>query len=476
MTNHVRTSYRHHRKTTWALATVLVVAVAAVVIPLANAAEKTFTLTAAPTSMCASATNGGASTVLTLKNTGSPQTMGSAEIYFPPNTVYQPSSVLVSTTTTTSGGPKDIIRFNNLGLAPGQSKLFTVSFKANVPVSTPITAVVKQANNFNDSGGGANLFTVQGAFPTLRVVPCVTVSGHVFQDRNLDIDDYTTGSGAFDNSDIPKVWTVKLYAKDTLSAPYPLTATRTTTSGLPDSDEAGLYRFTNVPTGSYYKICVTALGTDDTKRWGLQSPSDNTQCGKLSNVLDAPSPTSGRLLEPLGAEAIDQDFQVVPVIGPFGTSDTSTVGGYTVTAGSNPGQKPDQFYVQDTWVDNQGRTNYRFTPLGTCTQNCSQIYLLETLTADIELSKLEGQQANLRYDDIPPFFDDQLEPMPYCNIDPRPVVGGVPQSSGILATSGVLPGTDTSCIVTGTQSVVAGGNVHAVYQVYTAYDGSRQIG
>ena len=41
MTHHVRASYRHHRKATLGVATVLVVAIAAIVIPLANAAEKT---------------------------------------------------------------------------------------------------------------------------------------------------------------------------------------------------------------------------------------------------------------------------------------------------------------------------------------------------------------------------------------------------------------------------------------------------
>jgi len=65
--------------------------------------------------------------------------------------------------------------------------------------------------------------------------------------------------------------------------------------------------------------------------------------------------------------------------------------------------------------------------------------------------------------------------MPYCLIDPR-------ESGGALATNGVL-GTNfdgtpaTSCIVEASQSVVAGdGDVHAVYLVYTAYDGGRQVG
>ena len=174
---------------------------------------------------------------------------------------------MTNTTTTTSGGPKDVIRFNNLGLAPGQQKLVTVSFKANANFSTSITAVVKQSNNFNDSGGSANLFTLQGSFPTLRVVQCVTVSGRVFQDRNLD-NTYTTGTGAFLNSDVPKAWTVKLFAKDVTATSYPSTPYSTTTS----SSSNGSYSFTQVPTGSDYKICVVAAGSDASIEVGAAEP------------------------------------------------------------------------------------------------------------------------------------------------------------------------------------------------------------
>ena len=469
MTHQVRNGYRRYRRATWGVAAVLVVAIAAVVIPIANAADKTYTMTVAPTSLCASATNGGASTVVTMKNTGSPQTAGSAEVYFPPNSVHSVTSPWVlrpNTTSTASGGTKDIVALDNLGLAPGQTKTVTVSFKSAANFSTTITAALKQANQFNDSSGDANLFTVQGAFPTLRVVQCVTVQGRVYQDRNLDFG-YTTGNGAFDDSDIPKVgWTVNLYAKDVGAASYPSAPFKTATTV-----SEGAYTFTAVPTLADYKICVVATGADVNSKWGLQSPAGNTQCGAISTAANGPTTSAGNLLPNLGGPATGKDFQVVPVIGPFGATDTSTVGGYQVTGGTNS-SKPDQLYVQDTWVDAHGRTNYRFSPILPCgpPQDCTKkIYLLETLTADIELSDLAGQQASLLYDDVAPFLDADLKDMPYCNIDPR-------QSGGNLATSGVLPGTNTSCIVTGTQSVVAGGDVHVEYKVYTAYDGGRQVG
>jgi hypothetical protein len=354
-------------------------------------------------------------------------------------------------------------------MAPGQERTVTVTFKSSANFSTAVTAVLKQANNFNDSGGGANLFTVQGGFPTLRVVQCVTVSGRVFQDRNLDFG-YVTGDGVFDNHDLPKEdWTVQLFTKAVGATSY-TSPPRTATTG-----DEGVYEFTGVATLADYKICVVASDDDDDSKWGLQSPSGNAECGKISTVNNAPATSAGKLLPNLAgpASSVATDFQVVPVVGPFGQSDSETVGGYTVTAASNPGQKPAQFYVQDTWVDDEGGTVYRFSPILPCTQNCSQsIYLLEELTADLDLDDLAGQQAELRYDDDPPFLNEDLDPMPYCLIDPT-----AGQPAGGLAEAGVLPGAATSCIVSGTQTVTAAtGNVHVVYQVYTSYDGGRRIG
>lgn len=464
MTQHVRTSYRRHRKSAWGLALALVGAVAVVVIPLATAAGKTYTLTATPSATCASP----ASTVVTLKNTGSPQTLGSAEIYFPPGKVDSVSSgaLFSSTSSPSSAGVKDIVALDNLNLAPNASRSITVTFKPGVTFTAPVTAVAKQANRFNDSGGSANVFTLQGSFPTLRIVTCVTISGRVYQDRNLD-NTYTTGSGAFLNSDVPKAWKLDLYTKDGASA-YTLLKTVN-----PSSATDGSYTFTGVPTGSDYKICVTALNGDTSYKWALQSPARNPadDCAPIST--GGPR-TAANLLPGLSANAIGQDFLVVPVVGPFGTGSSSTVpgSGYTVVASSNS-TKLNDFYVQDTWVDAQGRKNFRFSPITTCPPTCpaGKIYLLETLTADITLASLGGKQVVLRYDDAPPFLDADLKPMPYCNVDPR-----VGQAAGALAETGVLPGTDTSCIVESSQKVMAGGNVNTVYMVYTAYDGGRQIG
>ena len=162
-----------------------------------------------------------------------------------------------------------------------------------------------------------------------------------------------------------------------------------------------------------------ALGADTSGKWALQSPAGNTECGPISS--GGPGVVRCRTGFRTGAGRDDQDFQASPSWPVRRQHGPSTVGGYTVDASSNS-TKADDFYVQDTWVDAQGRTNYRFSPIAACSTNCPtrKIYLLETLAADISLANLGGKQGfSLRYDDSPPFLDGDLKPMPYCNIDPR---------------------------------------------------------
>jgi hypothetical protein len=299
------------------------------------------------------------------------------------------------------------------------------------------------------------------------VVACVTVQGRVYVDRNQDGFYSTNGSNSDIGviSDLPRAWSVKLFRKE--SGSYPATPFRTATSSPAD----GMYTLTQVPVGGDYKVCVTALGTDASSAWALRLPVGNTECGALSSSSDSSS--AANPLQGLSEPATLQDFGAVPVTGPFGASDTSTVGGYSVTGASNT-TKADQRYVQETWVDENGRTNFRFAPVFPCSlpQDCTKkIYLLESLKADVALTTLAGDQARLFYDDDPSFYEVQLELMPYCLVNPQ-----TGQPTGSLATSGVLPSGATSCIVTGNQAVIPGGKVHVEFLVYSSFDGGRQVG
>lgn len=475
MTNHVRTGYRRHRRATWALAVALAAAVAIVVIPLAtgqSSAGKYYRLTLTPSSVCPD--NGTATTKLRLTNTASSQSLGSADVHFPPGTVKavtSPATVRKNTTTTTSGGSKDIVTFRKLGLSPGNFREVTVSFNAG-SFTALVDAVAKQSNNFSDAGGSANLFALdpaQGTFPTLRVGPCVSISGRVFHDRNAD-NTYTTGDGAFLNSDIPKAWTVRLYARDVGASSYgpPLTTTS-------DGND-GTYSFAGLAAGRDYKVCVVASGADASTPWGLQNPTGNTQCAP---VFTGGDDSAGHLLGNLTSAATGKDFVAVPATAPIGPGGSSTAGGYEVVVASNS-TKDTQRYTHETWVDSQGRTNFRFalivpTP---CSESppAPNLFLLETLSADIDLGTFQTDppsQAVLRYDDCPPFEDGDLEAMPYCSKDPR---GASWASNQELETTGVLPGSHTSCIAEASQKVIPGGKLQIRYIVYSAFDGGRQIG
>src|SRR5262249_35982388 len=134
MTQQARTGFRNHRKATWGLALLLALAVAAIAIPLAYAAGgKTYSLTLNPASQCASSTDGGTSTVVTLKDTSNPQGLGSAELLFPAGSVYSSSlgTVTANQSGTPYGGNADVIGpLNSLNLSPGGSVNITVTFKA----------------------------------------------------------------------------------------------------------------------------------------------------------------------------------------------------------------------------------------------------------------------------------------------------------------------------------------------------------
>ena len=245
MTKQVRVTYRSHRKAAWVVMLALVGVLAAVVIPLASGGSgKTYTLSVTSSAPCASP----ASATVTVKNTTSPQTLGSIEIYFPPKTVATVLSPANAVLRRTRPARPSLRRrtssaIDDFNVASGARSRSRVKFKPGVSFNTAITAVAKQSNKFNDSSGSANTFDISGGFPTLKIVTCVTVSGRVYQDRNLD-NVYSQGQGAFTQADLAKSWTVKLYGKNVGDPNQSYAVVDTKTSSASD----GTYAFTQVPT------------------------------------------------------------------------------------------------------------------------------------------------------------------------------------------------------------------------------------
>ena len=112
MTEHVRRNYRNHRKTTWGVAIALMVAIAAVVIPIASgAADKNYTLlfpsagAVTPTPPVSGSTTGQTlcsgspyAVKVAITNTAKSSQLGSADITFPAN-------VTLSNATLPAGSP-----------------------------------------------------------------------------------------------------------------------------------------------------------------------------------------------------------------------------------------------------------------------------------------------------------------------------------------------------------------------------------
>ena len=195
MTKQVRVTYRSHRKAAWVVMLALVGVLAAVVIPLASGGSgKTYTL------------SGDAGDDVRLagdhdrdhQEHGEPADarLGARSTSRRTRSRRAVARNLLRRTRARRRArrTKDIVALDDLNLAPNASKASTVTFKPGVTFNTTITAAAKQSNSFNDSSGAPTSSRSRVGFPTLKIVTCVTVSGRVYQDRNLD-NIFTTGNG-----------------------------------------------------------------------------------------------------------------------------------------------------------------------------------------------------------------------------------------------------------------------------------------
>jgi hypothetical protein len=499
MTQHVRTSYRKHRRATWGLAIALVLAVAAVVIPIASGApEKTYTMlfpqsgavsnpsapvagTAGAQTLCTNTSYG--SVKLVISNTAKTASLGSADVTFPSSVVSSlgspafSGSVASGATITRSGL---VVSARGLSL-PSKTGSVTIQ----VPVTTKsvaagpanITALVKQSNDFSDAGTNpdANTFAQPGSFPSLTTQNCdQKITGRVYHDRDQS-GAFGTANPEPGTNDVPKQgWTVTL--ERNVGGTYTTVESDTT-------DENGMYEVTG-QLGGTYRLCVTGPGSSDPDSgvaWAvrtLTTPSYWTATTGCPDITATSPDSRGVAIASLTTtNAINEDFAVVPVtVFDFDKNDTAGSGNYVVTAGGDSTKDP-AHYTQETFTDSNGHPFFIFAPINSCT-GCGKIYLLEHLQGTVAQSALGAdKQIKLVYDDFEPFVN--FSPMPYCLQDPRGA------SATDLLTSNVLPsGTTvdgkpiTSCIVEGHQTVVGDGtaanaNIDFEFFVYSSYDGLR---
>ena len=223
------------------------------------------------------------------------------------------------------------------------------------------------------------------------------------------------------------------------------------------SSSDGSYTFTQVPTGSDYKICVTALGGDGCRtKWGLQSPIGNPDCAAISSA-DGPSDRRPICCRTLGTppHRRSRDFQVVPVVGPFGRAPDTRRWAATPSIRASNSTKLGRVLRAGHLGRLEGSTNFRFSPITDV--HAAELSVREDLSPrdaapPTSPEHLDGQQATLSYDDVAPFLDRRPEAdavLPHRS-DRGPAVGPASRRAASCRAR------ETSCIVTGEQTVVAG--------------------
>ncbi len=185
MTEHVRKNYRNHRKATWGFAIALMVAIAAVVIPIASGAGKTYTMlfpstgavTPAPpvsgNTTSQTLCSGSNYTVkVAITNTANTQQLGSADVTFPANvTLSSAASPAGSPTAWQISRSGNVVSLRQLSLPKNGVVTITAALGTGGAATSAqaITARVKQSNDFSDSGSNPNANGFDNpTFPTIQ--------------------------------------------------------------------------------------------------------------------------------------------------------------------------------------------------------------------------------------------------------------------------------------------------------------------
>lgn len=484
MTKQIERAYRNNRRRSWLLIAA-VVALAAVVVPIASgASEKTYTLlfpTSGATSPAAKTTASSPtannqtlcaetaySVTLILKNTAKTVNLGSAEITFPSSVTLggtptlasdSPGYTLPAAATATRASNKVSLR--ELSMPKGTQLKLTVSLTASATATAAagLTARVKQSNDFNDSGGSANTFE-NPSMPTITVETCgATIKGQIWNDSNE-----SATKDSFEDTQRPPGFSVTLYRKE--GASYVSTG-RTPTYDMP-SGYSG-YTFSDVPTGKDYVVCETApVGTT----WKQTTGQD------LSSL--SPASPCGSLLPKGWAFALTGDV----VLKDFGNANTVTI--TCPAGGGSPG--PEMIETDDTryTVKVSGDTcksgvfvleayspepTQRVANFHPLAGNPTEMYLIEKMEWSFE-GDLQPDPANrsLKYDDDPTNGINPL-PMHYCLKDPR----ASPDPWTLIGdlTTGILPSGETSCLMTSTEKAPTSGSFRREDWIFSSVDGYR---
>ena len=478
MTKQIERAYRSNRRRSWVLIAAVVALAAAIAVPIASgAADKNYTLlfpspATSPAAKAATSTNqtlcaGSAYSVsVTLKNTAKTVSLGSANITFPTNVTLSGSPTVVSDTAgftlpaaanaTLTG---NLVKLRELSLPKGKQLKLTVSLtSASAPAaSAAFAAIVKQSNDFNDSGGGANTFD-PAAMPTVTVASCVaTIKGQIWNDSNESGAKDSFESLQRPGSAAPNNVSVVLFEN---GVQVPTTTPPAGTGVGLSYDDSG-YTFSNVPTGRNYVVCeVAGTGT-----WKQTTGSSQGACGSaLPNgwAITLNGDEVGKNFGNANAVAVNcadaGSLSPPPVVS----------GGTRYTVKISGGCKNGSFVLEAYAPDTVQRVA-NFHPVGS--GPLTKIYVIEKMEWSFTgTGQPDPAGRSLKYDDDPSNGINPV-PMQYCVKDPR---GADPWTLVGDLTTGILPGidgTETSCLLTSTEK--ADGTYRREDWIFSSVDGYR---
>jgi hypothetical protein len=433
------------------VALLAVVALAAVAIPIASGtSDKYYTLAfgdgSGSKTLCLGDT---VAITLKLSNKATTQSLGSADVTFP-----SVLDVETAPAPTSSAGTISItgnkVSLRNLSLPSKTGAVtFTVTVSADsIGSNKQITAIVKQSNNFNDTGGSANLFTLKPgtSLPKVTVQGCYgTIEGTIWNDSN---EDGQIGAAAVEPR---QGFTVNLYKK--VGTGYVFVKSATADSGT------GTYTIGQVLLGKDYLVCEQPTGGP----WSQTTPDGATP------------PCEGNGNEPNGhafsftASVTGKDFGNVPAVEPTcGTtfSGTALVGTFEYTAQLSLPEGvevcKDEDLVMFTYASGS-------TLVATLHPEGAGDGTKYPVVERIRWTGLGGAQntVTLSYDDVAPYDGADKRLMLQCDSDPRDGEFGLGPNP-----DSVLPTGETSCLIEATYS--AGGKYQAY--VFSNVDGWKSTG
>ena len=264
-----------------------------------------------------------------------------------------------------------------------------------------------------------------------------SVSGTVYDDLNQN--------GQNDDTSPQSGWTVHLYEGTTL--------VKTTTSG-----SGGSYAFAlQLSTGSQYTVCEVPPSGN----WAQTqpSPSDTNVCSAAGELAKGYRFTPASTTQQISGKDFGNVASQLCVSGPFGEP------GYQIQLA---GCKPNQSYVFNSGTTQAGKP---FVSVwGGDQTNATEEPLVEKITWPYNAS-LGQNQFTMLYTDIFPFDLTKLKTMQYCKLDPRDGSEFTlqPQYQTSATKGDILPGTETSCLISTTESA----NTTYVAYVYSDIDGLR---